>query len=164
MANSNNIVKFLYSVFIGILLTILTGVGIQTFYPRPESPTRAYDYVIPSPVEGTEQVKLDPEEYKTEWDGYQLERKEHDRNASLIAMVTAVLFTFLGLKYAGTLAVADGLVFGSIFNLLYSIASGIASGDDRFTFFIVVASLILSIVIGEKKLSLVKSKRSKKRK
>ena len=68
MKQSKNIVlKFIYSIFIGVLFATLVGVGIAAFYPEPKPPE--YPSALKIPREGGlnqpvfEQLKGEQEEY-----------------------------------------------------------------------------------------------------
>lgn len=150
------ILKFIYTLFIGILLVLFVGFGIAAFYEEPkypEYPARlqyskpAYDLEKQTSEEAQlreEQIKFD----KTQKD-FQKELETYNRNVSVIGLVAAILYLIISLLLAKKLLlISDGLLLGGVFTLLYSIVRGFASHDNKFQFITVAIGLIISLVLG----------------
>lgn len=79
--------------------------------------------------------------------------KIYNRNVALIAIVASIITLFVSLTFfKQILLIADGLLLGGVFTLIYSIIKGIASDDDKFRFLMVSAGFIIAVVLGYLKL------------
>lgn len=151
--------KLFFSLFIGVLVAILVGVGISTFYPTPSRPDAEIEIRAPEPASpGTESAISSIKPASDSWEQYQNELQEYNRLFSIYVLVAAVTAVALGLKFSGQLVIADGLVVGGIFNLVHSIIRGFITQDSQFQFVIVALSLVISAIIGQKKLANRKAK------
>ncbi len=151
-------IKFLYSLFLGILVALFIGLGISAFYEAPKSPE--YPTVLEStaerPVPGpdgtikeTEAQKAAREKYDKEQKQYQKDFGLYNRNVSIIAMVAAVIILVVSLTLTATIQlISDGLLLGGVFTLLYSVVRGFMAEDNKYRFIVVTVGLIVSLVIG----------------
>src|ERR1044072_8651244 len=125
MARRNIMLKIVYAFFVGLLLATFVGVGVSAFYPapdRPEYPEALQSYGKDIPPE-QEAAQADAQrEYDRQYDAYSAESATYNRNASIIVLVAAILFVSFSLVFAKKIQViADGILLGGIFTLLYSI-------------------------------------------
>lgn len=146
-------IKYLYIVFIGILLTVLIGVGIAAFYPKPEAPVYPIELSVPSPEKGDGTQSAETRDRQIAFEkksrDFQKANEQYSRNVSVIALSGAVLFVILGLFLAKRIDIfPDGLLLGSIGTLVYSIIRGFGAHDDIFRFIVVAVSLVIAILIG----------------
>ena len=144
--------KTVYTFFTGLLLATFVGVGIAAFYVAPKPPE--YPTVLSRPAT-KETPELTAEQQKTqeEFDAankvHQEKFKTYARNVSLGALGFAVLFAVLGLLLAERILVlADGVLLGGFFTLLYSIGWGFATEDNRFRFLMVTIGLVVALTLG----------------
>lgn len=142
--------KLIYTVFLGVILAIFVGVGVSVFYPEPEYP-EAPDIVKYGPYENRTPVQNAQEEaYNRKVATFEEdEMQPYNRNVSIIATVVAVLFLVVGVMYSQKLdVVADGMLLGGIFTLLYGMGRGIASQDEVFRFIVVVVGVAVALGLG----------------
>lgn len=96
----------------------------------------------------TEEKKAE-ETYLTEQKAFQTTFSVYNRNVSLIALVFSLVTLVIALGFAQKLTViADGLLLGGVFTLLYSIGRGLASEDPQFRFIVTTVGLIIALVLG----------------
>lgn len=149
------ILKFLYSVFIGILFATLVGVGIAAFYPEPKYPEYpARLSYAPKPVE--QQTEQERQEQLKQQEAYDNQVKEHqelsqtyNRNVSIIAIIFAIAALVVSLTLFKTLLlIADGLLFGGLLTLIYSIIRGFETDDNMFRFVVVAIGFLVAVIVG----------------
>ncbi len=130
-------IKFIYALFIGILFATFVGVGIAAFYVEPKleevSSNRGY-------TDG---------EYQQKYEDFQKERNIYNRNVSSIALSISVLALIISLTLLkGTNVLADGLLLGGLFLLIYSILRGFNADDNMFRFIVVSVGFAVSLALG----------------
>ena len=154
--------KFVYSLFIGGLVVLLIGVGIEAFYPSPkypEYPNEAYPMrteTTPQTPEGQKKLDEQNAEYQKKQELYENESKKYrdtlegyNRRVSLVTLGLAIGALTVSLLLSKQLMViADGLLLGSLFTLIYSIGRGMFTGNTRFQFFVIAVGLIISLAVG----------------
>ncbi len=152
--------KFVYSFFLGLLLAVFVGMGVATFYPAPKAPeypitshsaSSTYDPVNnpdDAKQEAASQSKLDIE-YQAKMNAYNKKAESYNRNVAMIVLAAAVLLSALGLLLEGRIHVlADGLLLGGTFTLLYSIGRSFAGNDPKYSFAVVTVGLAVTIAVG----------------
>lgn len=150
------LIKYVYIVFIGLLLAAFVGVGIAAFYKGPKAPEYPVELQYPDPA-----IKGDP--YATESaERRQLQREQdekfkqfnkdneiYNKNVSIIALVASIIFLVVSLTlFKKILVIADGVLLGGVLTLAYSIVRGFGSNDDTFRFLVVSAGLVVAMVLG----------------
>lgn len=146
----DKLLKLVYTFFLGLIIALFVGLGISTFYPAPVMP----EYPIyTEPI--TEQSSDSPEtlktqrEYDEKYKKFDKESQVYHRNVSIISMVLAVVFLILSLAFERkNRVIANGVMMGGIFVLIYSIGRGIASTDTKYTFIAVTISLAVVMYLG----------------
>jgi hypothetical protein len=150
------LLKYVYTLFVGILLAVFAGVGIAAFYPEPKYPEPPFSMKYPRPVmapdrESTpsaDQIR-EQEEYDKKTMDHQKKIEEYNKNVSSISVAAAVLMLIVSLTlFKQILVIADGLLLGGVLTLLYSIARGFQSGDHMFRFLVVTVGLIVALILG----------------
>lgn len=149
-------IKFIYKLFIGVLLATTIGMGIETFYQKPvmpEYPVEKYPYNYSGPVE--EKSTLSPQSikeqqtYDREIREYTKEREIYDRNTAVIAVSLSLVILVLSLTVLAKLdVIADGLLLGGIFTLLYGIIRSFGSGEQGFIFVTTLVGLVTAVILG----------------
>lgn len=142
MASSTSIIRFVYSLFLGVLLALFVGFGINTFYLGPEEPR----YPITTEVvtkEPTKEQQAAEIKYQAEYRKFEDKMKPYSRNVSIAALIAAVVFLSLSLIFEKRLRMlADGIMFGGLFTLLYSIIRSVMSQDSKYIFVVITVGLI----------------------
>lgn len=148
MVDDNRILKLVYTFFLGLLVAIFIGVGINTFYPGPKAPV----YPVELNTYGKDPTSEELEKQR-QWDKSMEQHnnlmKPYNRNVSLIALVAAVLLLAISLVYENRIKVmADGVMLGGLFVLLYSLGRGFASEDSKYVFVVVTVGLATVLYLG----------------
>lgn len=164
------ILKFIYSIFIGVLFATLIGVGIVAFYPQPKYPE--YPARLSYPLSEKEQTPQERKEFIAEQQRYEQRMKEHqkrdqvyNRNVSIIALVFAITALVISLTLFKTLLlIADGLLLGGLLTLIYSIIRGFATDDNMFRFIVVAIGFAIALTVGYIKFTKPATTTSKKKK
>lgn len=140
--------KFIYILFIGILLAIFVGVGIEAFYPQPPIPTCWQNLNKPLTPEQTQTPEYlqSQERCNQEYNGL---IQEHNKNVSIIAIVGAVIFLVISLVFLAKIAlISDSILLGGVLTLLYSIVHGFNVGDNMFRFILVTVGVVVALGLG----------------
>jgi hypothetical protein len=147
--------KFIYTIFIGVLFATLVGVGIAAFYPQPQAPEYNYGTTRPvvpdSELTQEEQKKYEEQQakYEAEYKVFQEKEKEYNRNVSIISLVIAIIALVVSLTlFKALFLIADGLLLGGVLTLLYSIVRGFAVDDNMFRFIVVAIGFIVAVTLG----------------
>jgi len=143
-------IKFVYTIFIALLVALFVGLGIDAFYPGPEAPRypTELDQVKPGCEETLEQQTL-RKEFNQNQDSFMEESKPYSRNVSIISLMAAILILVLSLTLLAKIQmIADGILLGGVFTTLYSIIRGLMSDSSQFRFLIVTIGLIIAFILG----------------
>jgi len=145
-------IKIFYTIFIGILLALFVGVGIDAFYQAPKYPD--YPVELNEYPDEKDKVKIEKRNkiqrnYDQIIKQYETDNKTYSRNVSTISLVVSVLILLSALTYINKiLLISDGLLLGGLFTLIYSLIRGFEADSSIFRFLVVSVGLALSIVIG----------------
>lgn len=141
--------KIAYSFFIGLLLAFFVGMGIAAFYPQPESPKYPTELNFLGGKEPTDAQRKLEREFNEAQDKWNETMKPYNRNVSLIALTSALIFVSVGLLFERRIRIiADGLVLGGIATLLYALGRGFAAQNSKYSFVMVTIALIIAITLG----------------
>lgn len=148
------LVRYVYIVFVGILLAAFVGVGIAAFYHGPKYPDTPMELRFPQPGISTDAtVSAKQQQAQIEFDQksqeFQKQNADYSRNVSIMALVAAVMMLVLSLTLLKQIpTIADGVLLGGVLTLGYSVVRGFGSNDDTVRFLVVAASLIVALVLG----------------
>jgi hypothetical protein len=150
------VLKFIYTLFIGILLALFVGFGIAAFYEEPKYPEppislRYSTPVYPDTKESSVASQLKADQIKQDKlnKDFQKNLAIYNRNVSVIVLIAAIIYLIVSLTLTKhLLLISDGLLLGGVFSLLYSIGRGFGSNDNKFQFLIVSVGLVISLVLG----------------
>lgn len=150
------VLKFIYTLFIGILLALFVGFGIAAFYEEPKYPEPPFNLKYSTPVypetkDSTISAQIRADQIKQDKieKNFQNNLSIYNRNVSVIVLAAAIIFLIISLTLAKRLLlISDGLLLGGVFTLLYSIGRGFGSHDNKFQFIIVTIGLIISLILG----------------
>lgn len=147
------ILRYLYTLFLAVLLVTFVGVGIAAFYKAPKYP----EYPIQ-----TEPVKLFPEQttesaemrqervdFEKKSRDFQKENEAYNKNVSTIAIAASLLILVLSVTFlTKILYLSDGLLLGGVFTLIYAVVRGFSAGDEMFRFIVVSVGLAVAVFLG----------------
>lgn len=146
------IIKLIYTVFLGILLALFVGLGIDAFYSGPQEPEYPVELQVEKPTiqtDGVDELKEVREDYAKKTNEFREKSKIYNRNVSIISLIAAIVILVLSLTYLSKIQIiADGLLLGGVFTVIYCIIRGLMSESSQFRFIIVTAGLIIAIVLG----------------
>lgn len=150
MAEDNKVLKLVYTFFLGILLAFFIGIGVNTFYapPKaPEFPVALNTYGKESQLT-TEQIAIE-KEYNQKSEQHNKDLKPYNRNVSIIVLAAAVILLVISILYENRIRImADGVMLGGLFTLLYSLGRGVASEDSKYVFAVVSIGLAVVLYLG----------------
>lgn len=146
------LIKLLYTLFLGLLIALFVGLGIDTFYPGPKAP----DYPIAMETDMTkfgcelsEEQKAQQVKYDQAMRDFQEKSKPYNRNVSIISIAAAIIILVASLTLLAKIKmIADGILLGGVFTTVYGIMRGLMSEDTRFRFLIVALGLVIALVLG----------------
>lgn len=143
-------IKYIYTFFVGLFLAIFVGLGIAVFYEAPAAPEEPSWYRNAVEVDKqTDADRLEEQQYREAYEDYQDQMLNYNRNVSVIVLVCAVVILAISLIFKDRLGVvADGLLLGGIFTLLYGIFRGMDTGSNTYRFLIATAGLAVTLVLG----------------
>ena len=136
-------IRYIYTFFVGLFLAIFVGMGIAVFYPAPKAPEAPiwYDKQLT-----TQELKAQ-QQYDIKQKAYNKELWRYNRNVSMIVLVCAIIILAISLLLTEKLGVlADGILLGGIFTLVYGIGRGMATDSNKYRF--LVAGLGLAMTLG----------------
>lgn len=146
------VLRYIYTFFVGILMAIFVGMGVAVFYesPKPPSEPNWYSSTMSGKYEPTEAERKEEEAYSKKMRDFEKnEMSEYNRNVSIIVLILAVIILALSLALEKSFGViADGIMLGGIFTLLYGVGRGVAVDSSIFRFLIASLGLAVSIVLG----------------
>jgi len=151
------LIKSLYIVFIGLLFATCVGVGIAAFYPKPVPPTYpnqpTYSTKPAQTPEVTAQDAAKINEYDKLQTAYQAKSERYNRNVALLAVGFSLAILVISLILLKSVElIANGVMLGGVFTLIYGIARSFASGDQKFMFVVVTFGLLVALILGYIKL------------
>lgn len=166
MIEDNRILKLIYTFFLGVLLAIFVGVGINTFYPgpkAPEFPIELNTYGKESTLT-TEQITI-----QKDWDKkaeqHNKDMRPYNRNVSILTLCAAVILLATSMVFEKKIKIiADGVMVGGLFTLLYSLGRGFASENSKYVFVVVTVGLAIVIYLGYHRFVRIHESTSKKSK
>lgn len=143
-------IRYIYTFFVGLFLAIFVGMGIAVFYPEPVPPEEPDWYRTSYNQKELTQAQKDEEEiYIANQKEFERQMWRHNRYVSVIVLVCAVIILAAALLLAGRLGViADGLLLGGIFTLLYGIGRGMATDSNKYRFLVAAVGLMTTLVLG----------------
>lgn len=146
------ILKIFYTIFLGLLLALFIGMGIAAYYPAPKSPEYPSILNKVDKIETTEQREAQ-DKYDADTKVFQKDFSNYNRNVFIIALIASIIVLVVSLIFSSFLKeLADGVLLGGVFTLIYAIIRAIMSEDMRFRFTAVSVGLLIAIILGYYKL------------
>lgn len=144
----NRIIRLVYTFFVGLLLAFLVGVGISAFYEEPKYPVYPPELTSVSKDLTDKQVKMQEDYYKATTKADE-DIKIYSKNISMIALAFSVAFLFVSLAFEKRIKMlSDGIMFGGLFTLFYSIIRGMVSQDNKYLFIAIIVGLVPVFYLG----------------
>lgn len=144
-------IRYIYTFFLGLFLAIFVGMGIAVFYEEPKPPVEPvwFTKIGLEKYEPTAVERKQEGQYNAQQKTYDNQLKHYNRNVSIIVLSSAVIVLAVTLLTAEKLEIiADGLLLGGIFTLLYGIGRGMATDNNKFRFGVAAVGLIVTLVLG----------------
>lgn len=135
--------RVVFTFFLGALIALFVGFGIHTFYPPPDRPDTA----------GIE-MKANPDDEEVAraaalQTAYEKEFQVYSRNVSIASMSAAVLLLVASLLLEGRNTVmANGVLLGGLFTLVYGVGRGFVSRDTITLFVTLTVALVIVLILG----------------
>lgn len=144
------VIRLLYSLFISVLIALFVGVGIATFYPGPKRPEYPIELsTLPTKEAASPEAREKSIAFEKENRDFQELNKIYARNVSIVSLSAAIIILVISLTlFRRILMIADGLMLGGLFTLVYSIARGFETQDNKYRFIVVTVGLIIALVLG----------------
>lgn len=144
------VIKFIYTLFLAILLALFVGLGISAFYKAPEQPRYPMELeFVKSEQDETAEQESARKKYLEDQREFEEKIKPYSRNVSIISIVAGVAMLIVSLTLLSKIKMlADGVLLGGVFTTIYSIIRGLISEDVQFRFLIVTAGLVIALVLG----------------
>lgn len=145
----NKTLTIVYTFFLGLILALFIGLGVSTFYTGPKMPEYPTEFSYaaekgPSP----KQIKQQ-KEYDAAFKQYDKDNKVYNRNVSMIVLVSAILVLVVSFAFERrNQVIANGMLLGGVFTVLYSIVRGFVSEDTKYTFAAVTVGLLVALYLG----------------
>ncbi len=145
------LIKFIYTLFLALLIALFVGLGIESFYQEPKAPEYPMNTIMekqPGCEPNVEQQKLE-KEYTILRDKYTKELKTYNKNVSIVLLIIAIVILVLSLTFMTKIKmISDGILLGGVFTTAYGIIRGIMSDSSQFRFLIVTVGLTIALVLG----------------
>jgi len=149
------LIKSLYTVFIGLLLATCVGVGIAAFYSKPVPPATLYTVPYATDPAGnkTQANTAELKQADEQQAAYQTASERYNRNVSLLAVGFSLVILVVSLLLLGSVElIANGIMLGGVFTLIYGLIRSFASGNQKFMFVVVTFGLLVALILGYVKL------------
>lgn len=160
---TGNALQIIFSFFLGLMVLALIGVGVNTFYPSPQSKvdpavqalyrqqeqlSRKTGGARMTPAEQAEsdaiQAKIDALNRKTE-----AAMKTWARNTSIVLILFATLVMSISLIRSEQLPViSNGLLLGGLFTVVYGVGWVIFSGESVARFVVIAFAFVITVTLG----------------
>jgi hypothetical protein len=146
--------RFVYIVFVGIIVAAFIGVGVAAFYVEPTRPDAPLSVKYNQSIQITDvttlnAIKAEQAQYETDLKAYEAREQVYNRNVSIVTLLAAVLVLAASLTLLKHVSlIADGMLLGGVLTLAYSIIRGFGTEDNRFRFVVMSASLLITLLLG----------------
>lgn len=150
----NKTLSIVYTFFLGLILSLFIGLGISTFYPGPKMPEYPAETQTYTGKEFTPEQNKAQREYDVKLKQWDNDNKVYSRNVSVVALAGAVIVLVISFAFERrNQVIANGLLLGGVFTILYSITRGFVSEDTKYTFAAVSVGLVVALYLGYRRFS-----------
>ena len=159
----NNALQVIFSFFLGLMVLAFIGIGVNTFYPSPESRNQSELNKLYRQQEqlsmakgnrsltATEQAQLDRLQGQIDDlnQSTTMTREEWARNTSIMLVLFATGVMAVSLVRSDQLrVVSNGLLMGGLFTMVYGSGWVLFSGKSVARFFVVLFALVVALALG----------------
>lgn len=148
-------IRYIYTFFVGLFLAIFVGMGVGFFYESPKPPEEPswFGSTYSGKFEPSDAQRKEEEEYSKKIREFEkTTMSDYNRNVSIIVLSCAVIILVIALLFDMQLGIiADGLLLGGIFTLLYGIARGISVDSNSYRFIVASIGLAITLALGYRK-------------
>lgn len=144
------IIKLIYTLFLGLLISLFIGLGIDAFYKSPETPEYPSELNLAKPDCGNyEELKEKQEQFDEKQREFIKQEKSYNKNVSIISLLASIIIMIISFYFLSKIQmIADGVLLGGVFTTIYSIIRGLMSNSSQFRFLVVTIGLIIALVLG----------------
>lgn len=153
----------IFGFFLGLMVTSFIGVGVYTFYPPPDRPYR--DQIVSLERQQQEVRASKPPTDLTDAEREKIQQLQREINAAqdqsraageawgrrtsiiLIALATVAMAVSL-LRAVQLPVIANGLLLGGVFTMIYGVGWIIATDSSTLRFFVMTAALAITLGLG----------------
>lgn len=147
---TNKLIQSLYIFFVGVLVVLFLGFGINAFYPEPNYPDsypECSNYSYEEEISSSCQRELD--EYDRASEEHDEKVEAYNRNVSIVVIVGSVIFAVVSIFLEKKLKIiADGILLGALFILVYGLIRAFSAGSDKYSFIATTIGLGLVLYLG----------------
>ena len=141
----NKVLKIIFTLFIGVMVALFVGLGIEAFYPSPVYP----DIVWEENMTDEQTAAIQAAEA-----AYQEAVRVRNQIVSIVVTAIAVLIMVASMFLEKrNLTLTNGLLLGGLFSLIYGSTVGFSAGSAMVTFITVGVGLAAVIVVGIRRFS-----------
>jgi len=158
----NSGLRIIFSIFLGLMLTALVGVGVYTFHPPPEQlheevrelkrqEQAIRDSKPPNKLttEDRDQIQEIVRQRNKRADAAKQAEKQWAISTSIILVVLATLAMAVSLVRTDRAAViSNGLLLGGVFSMLYGVGWIAAAGTSITRFVVMTAAFLIALGLG----------------
>ena len=144
----NSFLKIIYTLTIGIMVSVFIGTGVNTFYESPTPPDYPEKLSYSENMQEEQNIKLQAE-YDKNYKVYESELEHYYKKASAIIILLATIIIIGAVLFEDKIkGLSEGVILGGFLTLIYGIILGFSSQDNKFTFGAVTVGLILTLYLG----------------
>jgi hypothetical protein len=141
----NKVLKIIFTLFIGVMVALFVGLGIEAFYPSPVYPDIMWEENMTD--EQTAAIQAAEAAYQ---EAVRVRNQIVSIVVTAIAVIIMVASMFLEKR---NLTLTNGLLLGGLFSLIYGSTVGFSAGSAMVTFITVGIGLAAVIVVGVRRFS-----------
>lgn len=146
---NKSILSGVYTLFLGLLLALFIGFGVDTFYPGPTSPEYPVELTTYNGKTMTPDQEEAQREFELKMNQYNKEMMPYNRNVSMVALSAAIVLLVTSLIFERRIKIiSDGVMTGSFFTLIYGIGRAFASQNSKYVFVFVAIGLVVVLYLG----------------
>jgi len=143
------VIKSIYTIFLALLVVLFVGLGIDAFYPSPQSPEYPIELQKIGPADETaeqEKIRMDFEQNQRK---YEQELKSYSQNVSIISLLASIVILIISLTLLNKIEImADGILLGGVLTIMYSVIRGVMTENSQFRFLIVTIGIVIAFILG----------------
>jgi hypothetical protein len=141
----NKVLKIIFTLFIGVMVALFVGLGIEAFYPSPVYP----DVMWQENMTEKQTAAIQAAEA-----AYQEAVRVRNQIVSIVVTAIAVIIMVASMFLEKrNLTLTNGLLLGGLFSLIYGSTVGFSAGSAMVTFITVGVGLAAVIVVGVRRFS-----------